>query len=50
MQTRKDLLNGFTNGVMKSRPDFADQLAFPVRPCAIGQQDHAHRRIQIDPQ
>ena len=35
---------------MKGWPHLADQLALPIGPGAIGQQNHGDRGIQIDPE
>ena len=41
---------GAANGIVKGWPHLANQLALPIRPGAIGQQNHRDRSVQIDPQ
>jgi hypothetical protein len=49
----RNLLKRFTNRVVKSRPDLANQLARrgeAVGPSTVGEQDNGNRGIQVNPQ
>jgi hypothetical protein len=44
-----ELLERLANGVVKRGAYLANQLAFPVRPGAVGEQHNGNRSIEIDP-
>ena len=45
----KELLKRLSNGIVKSGPDLANQLALPVGPGAIGQQHNGYTGLPINP-
>jgi hypothetical protein len=43
------LLKRLSDGIVKSRPNLANQLALPVRPSAIGKQHNRDPGIKVYP-
>jgi len=40
-----EALNGLSDGIVKSWANLANQLAFPVRPGAVGEQHNRNPRL-----
>src|SRR5580692_11567021 len=50
MRVHAGKLEGFAGGVVECGADFPDELALPVGPGTVGEQNYGHLGIEVDPQ